>query len=60
MTLRFEFNGELSMQQKLQGSHEFELSGLVPDADGKLVLFVDDEETLAWNVTSAGFAVIED
>lgn len=47
--VRFEFNGELSLQQTMNGPQEFELCGLVPDADGTLVLLCDGEETMAWD-----------
>jgi len=50
--VRFEFDGELSLQQRMTGHHVFELCGLVPAANGRLVLFLNGKPTKFWDCSS--------
>lgn len=50
--VRFEFNDELVLQQRLSGHQVFELCGLVPAETGRLVMFLDGTATKYWDCKS--------
>ncbi|MBU6453747.1 MAG: hypothetical protein KGS72_18350 [Cyanobacteria bacterium REEB67] len=48
-SVRFEFDGELALQQRLSGKQSFDLCGLVPAFPGRLELYLDDRLVNFWD-----------